>query len=181
MKLSSAIFTFSLAFAVTGCATAPAPESSASAPMAVSATASEIYNFSQPAPQHLAGGQPKKHEIAALATSGVDAVINLRSHAEMRDIHEAEWTTANQMAYYHIPIAGADGLTKENVQIFHETLQNTSDDTVFMHCASSNRVGAMMALRAAWHQGASTEDALALGEQYGMTSLRKRVEELLSE
>lgn len=181
MKLPIAFLTLSLALGITGCATESTQQQSEPAPVAVSATASEIFNFAQPAPNHLAGGQPKKNEIAALANSGVDAVINLRSHAEMNDINEAEWTTANQMAYYHIPIAGADGLTKENVQTFHQTLQNTSEQTVFMHCASSNRVGAMMALRAAWHQGASKAEALAIGERYGMTSLRKRVEQLLSQ
>ncbi|RUO53589.1 fused DSP-PTPase phosphatase/NAD kinase-like protein [Pseudidiomarina homiensis] len=180
MKLAITVVTLSLVVGLSGCATETTPQPSAPAAVAVSATASEIYNFAQPAPNHLAGGQPKKNEIAALANSGVDAVINLRSHAEMNAINEAEWTTANQMAYYHIPIAGADGLTKANVQIFHQTLQNTSEQTVFMHCASSNRVGAMMALRAAWHQGASKAEALAIGERYGMTSLRKRVEELLS-
>lgn len=181
MKRATLILTFSLALALAGCSSSAPKEEIAPAPQVVSSTATQIDNFAQPAAQHLTGGQPKKNEVAALAASGVDAVINLRSHAEMRDIHEAEWTTANQMAYYHIPIAGAQGLTKENVQIFHETLQNTSEQTVFMHCASSNRVGAMMALRAAWHQGASKAEALALGERYGMTSLRNRVEELLNE
>lgn len=181
MKHPLVLLTLTMTLALTGCSASNTTAQSEPAPLAVSATATEIFNFAQPAPQHLSGGQPKKSEIAALANSGVDAVINLRSHAEMNAINEAEWTTANQMAYYHIPIAGADGLTKDNVQIFHQTLQNNSDQTLFMHCASSNRVGAMMALRAVWHQGASKAEALAIGERYGMTSLRKRVEELLSQ
>lgn len=145
------------------------------------AEVSEIMNFAHPEPRHFVGGQPKKNEVAELADAGVDMIINLRSHAEMNGIHEAEWATENHLAYYHIPIAGADDLTKENVLLFHQNLWLNEEKAIYMHCASGNRAGAMMALRAAWHQGASTEEALAIGERYGMTSLRKRVEELLSE
>ncbi|MGQ4277153.1 fused DSP-PTPase phosphatase/NAD kinase-like protein [Pseudidiomarina sp. E22-M8] len=177
MKNFQLILVSLLLFTIVGCTT----QSDNHQKIVASDAVTSIYNFSQPAPNHAAGGQPKKHEIGLLADAGVDMVINLRSHPEMTDIHEAQWTTENQLAYYHIPIAGADGLTQENVKLFHQTLWLNEDKNIFMHCASSNRVGAMMALRAAWFQGADQEAALAIGEQYGMTSLRKRVEELLSE
>ncbi|MFC0445615.1 beta-lactamase hydrolase domain-containing protein [Pseudidiomarina halophila] len=177
MKQIQLIIVALLLFTAMGCSSQPDRSEGIVATNAVE----EIYNFSQPAPNHAAGGQPKKHEMGLLADAGVDMVINLRSHAEMNDIHEPEWATENHLAYYHIPIAGADDLTEANVKLFHQTLWLNEDKNIFMHCASSNRVGAMMALRAAWFQGADTEAALAIGEQYGMTSLRKRVEELLNE
>lgn len=169
--------------AIAGCAnsTANANNSDQAAPQAVVEPQQSIMNFSQPSPNLMAGGQPKMNEFAMLREAGVAAVINLRSHPEMRDIHEAEWATAQQMAYYHIPIASADDLSEQNVARFHQTLNANADQKVFMHCASSNRVGAMMALRAAWHQGATKEEALGIGTQYGLGSLRKHVEQLLSE
>ncbi|CAB0151712.1 hypothetical protein PSI9734_02080 [Pseudidiomarina piscicola] len=171
------VFLSLVVMGVAGCATQPTSSDS----VVVSEQVQSIYNFSHPAPKHLAGGQPKKHELALLADSGVDMVINLRSQAEMNDIHEAEWATDNHLAYYHIPIAGAAGLTEENVKLFHQTLWLNEDKTIFMHCASSNRVGAMMALREAWYKGADVEQALSVGERYGMTSLRGAVEELLND
>ncbi|MBY6064414.1 fused DSP-PTPase phosphatase/NAD kinase-like protein [Pseudidiomarina sediminum] len=169
--------------ALVGCAQSTAnTQKTDEAPTQVTAELQQsILNFSHPSPHLMAGGQPKMSDFAALNEAGVSAVINFRSHPEMRDIHEAQWTTAQQMAYYHIPIAGADDLSEENVARLHQTLAANAQQNVFMHCASSNRVGAMMALRAAWHQGASKEEALAIGEQYGLGSLRKHVEQLLSE
>ncbi|MEA3588036.1 serine/threonine protein phosphatase [Pseudidiomarina sp. 1APP75-27a] len=177
MKKLQLLLVLLLLISLAGCVSQPADNDG----IAVNDNLETIYNFSHPAPNHATGGQPKKHEVAMLADAGVDMIVNLRSHAEMADIHEAEWATHNHLAYYHIPIAGADDLTEENVKLFHQTLWLNEDKNIFMHCASSNRVGALMALRAAWFQGADTAEALAIGERYGMTSLRKRVEELLNE
>ncbi len=51
---------------------------------------------------------------------------------------------------------------------------------VLLHCASGNRVGALLALRARMH-GASPEEALELGNEAGLSSLRSTVETLLNE
>ncbi|RUO63569.1 fused DSP-PTPase phosphatase/NAD kinase-like protein [Pseudidiomarina insulisalsae] len=177
MKLVNLLIVSSLALGLLGCTPEKADETP---PMKIAEGASAIYNFAHPAPNHLVGGQPEQDEVAALADSGVDAIINLRSHAEMTDIPEAQWATANQIAYFHIPVSGAEDLNRETVRVFHETMQHNQDKTLFMHCASSNRVGALMALRAAWYQDVSAADALELGERYGLTSLRERVEELLN-
>ncbi|MFC5577936.1 hypothetical protein ACFPOA_07935 [Lysobacter niabensis] len=51
---------------------------------------------------------------------------------------------------------------------------------VLVHCASGNRVGAIVALRAAWMEGRSTEDAIAIGKTWGLKGLegevRRRIE-----
>jgi hypothetical protein len=44
-----------------------------------------------------------------------------------------------------------------------------------VHCASSNRVGAMAALRAAWIDGRPTEEALQIGRAWGLKSLEPTV------
>ena len=47
-------------------------------------------------------------------------------------------------------------------------------------CASSNRVGAMFALKAIWLEGDDQEEAMALGKRAGMKSLTGTVEKLLA-
>jgi hypothetical protein len=44
-----------------------------------------------------------------------------------------------------------------------------------VHCGSSNRVGALLALRAAWLKGATLEAALAAGRSAGLTGLESAV------
>lgn len=140
-----------------------------------------VEHIRQPSARHFTGGQPDRDDFDAFAELGVETVINMRSLAEMSDIPQAAWVTEAEQAYYHIPIAGTDDINRENVALFHQVMERESQNTLYMHCASSNRVGAMMALRAAWHQGASAEEALAIGEQYGMTSLRAHVESQLNQ
>jgi len=48
-----------------------------------------------------------------------------------------------------------------------------------LYCASSNRVGAMLALKAHWVDGESPEEALELGLAAGLTSLERSVRDLL--
>jgi protein tyrosine phosphatase (PTP) superfamily phosphohydrolase (DUF442 family) len=83
------------------------------------------------------------------------------------------------MKYISLPIGGASGVTYENASLLDETLSKI-DGPVLVHCASSNRVGALLSLREKMH-GASTEEALSLGDEAGLSSLRKTVEARLSE
>ena len=100
---------------------------------------------------------------------------------EMTESEEAAVVTRNGMAYYHVPVNGADGVTFENARMVDRILLENSDKTVLVHCASSNRVGALMALRAGWLDGMPVEKALEVGREHGMTSLEEKVKTMLSE
>jgi hypothetical protein len=50
---------------------------------------------------------------------------------------------------------------------------------VLLHCASANRVGALLALREAWHRGAEPQAALAVGIEAGLTGLEPATREKL--
>jgi protein tyrosine phosphatase (PTP) superfamily phosphohydrolase (DUF442 family) len=99
----------------------------------------------------------------------------------MTKSEEAAVVTRNGMAYYHVPVNGADGVTLENARMVDRILLENSDKTVLVHCASSNRVGALMALRAGWLDGKPVEKALEVGREHGMTSLEDKVKTILSE
>ncbi|MEL7798020.1 protein tyrosine phosphatase (PTP) superfamily phosphohydrolase (DUF442 family) [Idiomarina loihiensis] len=126
-------------------------------------------------------GTPSNEQLADFADEGGEVVINLLSQKEMTDSEEAAVVTRNGMAYYHVPVNGADGVTLENARMVDRILLKNSDKKAMVHCASSNRVGALMALRAGWLDGMPVEKALEIGREHGMTSLEGKVKLMLSE
>ena len=88
-------------------------------------------------------------------------------------VHEAGAT------FQRIPVGGPDDLTRENVEALAAALEAARGQETVLYCASSNRVGAMLALKAFWLDGASAEDALSLGRRAGMRALEPEVRRIL--
>ena len=80
--------------------------------------------------------------------------------------------------YIEIPIAGTDDLSEDNARRLAEALDE-SDPPVLVHCGSSNRVGALFAMKAYYVDGLSAEEALVVGQEAGMTRLEPAVREKL--
>jgi uncharacterized protein (TIGR01244 family) len=82
------------------------------------------------------------------------------------------------MRYVQVPIGGqpldADGRTR-----LFAALDAAAAAPMFVHCASSNRVGYAWALYRAKHQGVATEQAVAEGEAAGVSRMRERLLEEL--
>jgi len=140
---------------------------------------SSIKNLQQPNNSQFASGQPKAQEFTALKEAGIQHIINLRPVSETPDLNEEKIVTDNNMRYHNIPIASIADLTQENVATLDKLLKQIGSEKTLLHCASGNRVGAMMALRANWLQGKSAEDSLAIGESFGLTRLKPAVNSLL--
>ena len=139
-----------------------------------------IPNATVPMPGVVSGGQPTESQIEAAAERGYRTVINLRTEQEPGFEWERELVETTGMRYVHIPIAGADGLTRENVELLDAALNEARDEgPVLLHCGSGNRIGALLALRAAWIDGADPEKALQYGLNTGLTRLEPRTRELL--
>lgn len=130
------------------------------------------------------GGALTAEKLTELKSKGVEAVINLRSEQEMQEesFDEQAAVKEAEMDYITLPIAGPDDLTRERVSAFDHALNKY--ERVHVHCASGNRVGAMVALRAAMHDGVSSEEALTRGKEAGLTKLegavRARLDKLSS-
>ncbi|MGX5915233.1 fused DSP-PTPase phosphatase/NAD kinase-like protein [Aliidiomarina sp. Khilg15.8] len=135
----------------------------------------DVSNIHHPNEQHFTGGQPTAEQLNAFRELGVRHLVDLRPPEEAPELNGAAQTSRAGLAYYHIPIAGGDDLTRDHVAVLDTILERIGGEKAVLHCASSNRVGAMMALHAAWHEGMSQEDALQLGRDYGMTSLESHV------
>lgn len=126
-------------------------------------------------------GQPTAQELVEFAGDGGRHVIDLRGPSESPGFDEAAVVREAGMTYHKLPITGAAGLTRENVRSLDSLLSRLEGEKTLLHCASANRVGALMALRAKWLYGASEAEALALGREHGLTSLQPQVERLLKE
>jgi len=136
----------------------------------------ELANGASPAPGIVSSGRLAPADIERLRAAGIRQVIDLTLDTETPDFDEAAAVRDAGLDYANLPLRGADDLTRENVQAF-DTLLRDAQRPVLVHCASSNRVGAMAALRAAWIEGKSTEEAIAIGKAWGLKGLEGAVRE----
>lgn len=138
--------------------------------------------MSQPkcyADDHYSAGQPTPEQLAALAREGVRTVINLRAPDEAVDYDEAAEAERLGLRYVALPVRGADDLDRERVREFGRELDAArSRGPVLIHCASGNRVGAMVALDEALNRGCDLDSALDQGRRAGLQGLEPAVVEL---
>jgi len=160
----------------TGAAEAPAPAATA-------APASQLVSipFARiPFDGVLTGGQPTPEQLGAAARAGFRTVINLRAEGEPGGDADPAEAARLGLRYVWIPVAGTAGLTRDNVEKLDAALREAlPQGPVLLHCGSGNRVGALLALRAAWLGNAEPEAALKLGVDAGMTHLEPEVRKLL--
>ncbi len=140
----------------------------------------EILNLSNPEANVFASGQPSQEQLQLLASSGVKHIINLRPTSE-QDWDEGAYVKSLGMEYHNIPVAGAEGVSSENAQQLNELLNSLNGQPLLVHCASSNRVGALRALSAGETDGAALESAIATGKLWGLSSLEPAVRAKLSD
>ena len=142
-------------------------------------TLRNLPNVSFPAPDRIASGHLQAGDLPALQSAGVRTVIDLSVDSETPDFDEAAAIQRAGIAYHNLPIHGVGDLDAAHVARFDRLLADAGTSRTLVHCASSNRVGAMIALRAATIQGQSIEAALAEGRRWGLKSLAPAVRERL--
>ena len=125
-----------------------------------------------------ASGQPDEAALKVFADSGYAAVIDLRTSGESRGLDEPAVVEGLGMDYVSLPI-GRDGITFDNARSLDDLIRDY-DQPVLVHCGSSNRVGALLALRAKL-AGADDESAIDAGRRGGLTSLEDKVREVLND
>ena len=116
-------------------------------------------------------GQPDQEALKEFAALGVRTVINLRQDSEIAllDFDEKQVVKEADMAYLHAPMGRElpDGTTVQRVL---DALDAAGDGPVLLHCASSNRVGALWAVYAGMRAGLAPDAAIAEGQAAGMRS-----------
>jgi protein tyrosine phosphatase (PTP) superfamily phosphohydrolase (DUF442 family) len=134
----------------------------------------------EPNEQLICIGQPEIHETENLLQNEQPKVwVNLRPENESslfsltKDIIES-----HDCQFIHLPVASGSDLNFENAKILDEAIKQAGSAKVVIQCGSSNRVGALLALREK-QNGASTEEALHFGEAAGLTGLAPVVAQIL--
>ncbi len=139
-----------------------------------------IRNAKMPAEDLLVGGQPTPEQLAEVAKAGFHTVVNLRASGEQSEWDEAEKSAELGMAYFALPIASGKDLTADKARRLDEILSSIDALPALVHCASGNRVGALLALKAFYVEGDDTETALRKGTEAGLTGLTDIVKEHLA-
>ena len=140
----------------------------------------DVPNACNPVSGICTGGRPHPKDLEQAKKRGVCRVVNLCPPGEISDYDEPATVAALGMEYINIPIAGPQDLTEANARKLAEAIGPASGDhPVFVHCASSNRVGALFALKARYIDGLDTEAALKVGRSAGLKALEPVVRGLL--
>jgi uncharacterized protein (TIGR01244 family) len=114
------------------------------------------------------GGQVDPSAMAALKKEGFVSVINLREASEPGADVEAGRTAAQAagLKYIHLPFVAAKPDPKV-VDSFLAAVADKSNQPVFIHCGSANRVGGMWmikrALKDEWPIDKARSEAEAIG------------------
>ena len=138
-----------------------------------------IKNFAAHNNLVFSAAQPTDEQFKQLSQANVKHVINLRA-ADEQDWDEGALVNSLGMNYHAIEIAGAQDVNIDNAKRLASLLEELKGESVVVHCASSNRVGALMAI-SAHQQGADIESAIETGKQWGMASLEPVVRKVMSD
>jgi uncharacterized protein (TIGR01244 family) len=141
----------------------------------------DLANMRHPQESRIVSGAIDAADIGRLRAAGVRHLINLRTQEESQGLDEGLVAAGLGIDYHWIPIRGVESLTAENAQKLDAALAEAGDELTLVHCASGNRVGALIAVRDSWIRHRSIEDSIAEGKRWGLTSLEASVRSLLQE
>ena len=159
--------------------TPAAPATAPATPGLASVADMGVPNAREPRPGLITAGQPTQAQFDALAEAGYRNFISLRPVTESGAGWEEAFVSGRELDFDRLPIAGGGDLTRAAVEELDRLLAEAGDEPTVVYCGSSNRVGALMALRAHWLEGASPEEAMAVGRAAGMTRLEGDVARIL--
>lgn len=136
---------------------------------ALASAAAELTNGACPLPGVASAGQPRAEHFRRLADAGYRTVIDLRAAAEPRGFDEAAAAREAGLAYHNIPVT-PQALGDAEFDRFRALLEDPATRPVVVHCASSNRVGALLIPYLLLDEGRTPDDALAIAKQAGLRS-----------
>ena len=132
-----------------------------------------VTNFSRVDATIGCGGATKPTAMAALKTNGFTSVINLRMATEQGADVEAARSAAQSagLKYIHLPFDAANPDPKV-VENFLTAVSDKSNQPVYIHCASANRVGAVWMIKRALKDGWDVDKAREEAEAIGLTNAK---------
>ncbi|EQD38438.1 Beta-lactamase hydrolase-like protein, partial [mine drainage metagenome] len=127
----------------------------------MNAALARIYNVREVAPDLATSGQPDVDELAAIAATGYQCIINLALHdAEYALPDEAGTVRVLGMDYVHIPVA-FDAPTPQDLRTFFAAMDANRGKRIWVHCAANKRVSAFLGLWLHLCRGVPLSEAFA--------------------
>ena len=174
--LRLALLTIALLVACNSPSTATAPATApTAAPTLAQLQATGVKNLAMPQTGLITTGQPTEAQFEQMAALGVKRVVCLRVVNEPGTGWEEQKAKALGIEFVRLPVAGADGLSVENAQLLAKSLPTDGNPPTLLCCGSSNRVGALLAMKAFHLDGKTAEEALVIGKAAGLKSLEPDV------
>ena len=130
-----------------------------------------VTNFTRVDATIACGGAAEVAALDALKKDGFKTVINLRVATEPGANIEENQAKAHELGlnYVHIPFSGGspDPLV---IDTFLATIADKTNQPVFVHCASANRVGAVWLAKRVLQDNYSIEKATAEAKAIGLSN-----------
>lgn len=120
-------------------------------------------------PGILTAGQPTLGQITQLVDAGVRTIVDLRAPHEPRGFSEPDAVQTAGLEYHNIPI-GHEGVSDREFDVVRALLRDAGKRPVLLHCASANRVGALMIPYLVLDEQRTPEAALHTAQEIGLRS-----------
>jgi uncharacterized protein (TIGR01244 family) len=128
----------------------------------------------------LIGGQPTPEQLKTIHEAGYRMIVNLRTDGERGDEGEQAAVERMGLKYVSIPVAGAKGLTEDNARALDKALGEVDVLPAVVHCATGERVSALLGLKAFVVDRLSASAAIDLARSLGMKRLEAALRERIS-
>lgn len=128
-----------------------------------------VANACQLLPHLVTGGQPSAADLEALGAAGGALVLDIRDPMEPRPIDEPALVRRLGMEYVNVPV-GAGSMSDTTLERILGVLREAGERSVFVHCASGNRVGGALLPYLILDQGLEEEDAVGQAMRVGLRS-----------
>ena len=130
---------------------------------------SKVPNACHLLPTVLTGGQPTAADLEQFKEAGGGIVLDLRDPMEPRPFDEPGLARRLGLEYVNVTV-GAGTLTDATLDQALAVLRAAGERTVFVHCASGNRVGGALLPYLMLDQGFEEEDAVTQAMRIGLRS-----------
>ncbi len=134
----------------------------------------------QLAPELLVSGQPTTEQLAAVAAAGYKTVIDLRPASEERGFDEPARLAELGLTYLNLPVT-LESLDAGTIERFRAAFAS-AERPLYLHCSSSNRVGALYFSHLVLDEGMSADAALEQAHAAGLKAppLEEKIKALVA-
>jgi uncharacterized protein (TIGR01244 family) len=115
------------------------------------------------------GGQPRAEDVPRFAAAGYRSIVDLRPPSESRGFDEESAARAAGLRYENIPVT-PQTLRDADFDRFRAFVADRANRPMLVHCASANRVGALLLPYLLLDERLAPDAALSLARQIGLRS-----------